>query len=551
MSRNVQGTAGGSGVSRRDFLVGAGAGIALAATSSLVGCGTSSGDDIEWDKEVDLVVVGGGLGLAGAAFAAEQGDAVVLLEKNDELGGNTALSGGVFWMPMHGMAGDQDNREDVLTYIKHSAFEQNVDDAWLAGFLDANKPAAEWAVAATGLSASVFEWFGDYHPEWKGARQLGRSIYFHKEGETYTAQAGSVAFISALADRFSAKGGEILTGTAATRLIYRQQESGVPEVIGVEAKGADGAVTKIKARKGILLAAGGFGWNQEWKDHYLAAPIPFSGSAPGQDGDGQKLAMSVGADLRCMKTAWGHLSYKALAEEANKQGGAAPITFDYHKAGAILVNKRGKRFCDEASDYAALWRTTGAWENWGDNGYANQPMWLIADDAMVNGVGMDPRSKAVNTPGPLPFMVKANTLEELAAAVGIDPAGLVAEVAKSNGFVDKQKDDDFHRGESFIDQAMMTGAATISVAATLGRIATPPFYAAEMTNIEIGTAGGPKINENSQVVHVSGEPVARLYASGNNAGWGGFYGGAGGTLGPALTTNYVAAKHAAALEPWK
>lgn len=549
MSRSVEGKPEGSGVSRRDFLVGAGAGIALAATSSLVGCSAASADDIKWDKEVDFVQIGGGCGMVGGMYAAANGATVATLEKMPSLGGNTIISGGIFWMPMNGL-NKEDTREKSLAYLNLIRQDEPVEDAILEAYVDTSAEVVKFVGEASGLKPTEFTAFADYHPEWDGGMRSGRSVYFSPDDK---GTRDIAAFIEALAAKIG-ETGEVLTSTAAKRLITRMGEDGVPEVLGVEAEGESGPI-KIKARKGVLLAAGGFGSNQAWKSTFLRGATPYSAGAQGQDGDGIKMAAEVGAELRNMHKAWGHTCYKAVGDKALAEDGGAKHTFDYHKAGAILVNRHGRRFCNEASDYDSQWRTNFTWENWGAGGYANIPSWLICGSEMVNTLGINPDGKKNLEPGTVPeYFVKADTLEELAQKVGIDPAGLVAEVTKFNGFVDRQQDDDFHRGESYLDWKMLTYSKIEGPLSTLGKIEAGPFYAAEIGVMDIGTCGGPRINENGQVIHVTGMPIPRLYAAGNNAGLGGpggSYGGAGGTCGPAITFSYIAAKHAMSLEPWE
>jgi 3-oxosteroid 1-dehydrogenase len=547
------------GVSRRDFVTGAAVGLAGIAAVGLTGCAKESGGDSaaeKWDMETDFVQIGAGCGLIAGAYAAEEGDEVIILEKRAAIGGNTALSGGILWLPMNGVGdgGKDDTFEKSLAYLKRCRDDQPIEDAVLEAFIQGNDEMIQFAEEKTGLISYEFVWFADYHPEWEGGMRWGRSVLLIKEGASQTdfvRNAGNM--LSSFADACTANGAQLLVSTPAKHLLYRMQENGVPEVIGVEAEDVDGNKIRIKARKGVLLSAGGFGQNSVWKSTYLRGQTKYSASQLGQDGDGQRMAMEIGAEMRNMHSCWGHTCYTAFAEESIAKGGIAIHTFDYHKRGAILVNRYGKRFCNEASDYASQWRTNFAWENWGDNRYANIPSWLICDQAMVDTYGIDPTGHTdLFKPGEVPdYFIKADTLEELATKAGIDPAGLVPEVARFNKFVANLKDEDFHRGDSFLDWKMFTAGTPEDPSATLGPISTPPYYAAEIGLIDIGTCGGPRVNENAQVYHVSGEIIPRLYAAGNNAGSvTGQYAGAGGTCGPALKFSYIAAKHVHALEPW-
>ena len=223
-----------------------------------------------------------------------------------------------------------------------------------------------------------------------------------------------------------------------------------------------------------------------------------------------------------------------------------------------MVNRAGQRFCNESGDYDTVWRSSFNWHNQGDEnkyGYVNLPAWLIADQAMVDTIGFD-YDRSGSKPGEVPdFFAVADTIEELAEELGIDPEGPPATVERFNGFVDNLDDEDFHRGETWLDRRLGTDSKANDASATLGYIKTPPFYGAKMMPGDIGTCGGARINENGQVIHaMSEQPIARLCASGNCAGLGApgtNYTGSGSTLGSGITFVYVACRHMNDLQPWE
>lgn len=549
-----------SASTRRAFV--GGTGIALAATA-LAGaeCAWADKDEeVAWDEEYDVILIGSGSIMIGAARCAEAGDTVAVLEKEPFVGGNTVLSGGCFWLPLNGTSLNMDDtRSDAETYLNLVVGTEPVTDEVKAAFLDNTQAALQFTCACTGLTtidtSQVFG-FGDYHPHWKGARTAGRSVIFYNEEEGLPSHM-AVPFVNAMQAYIESQGGVVMTETPAKHLIWRTDNNDVPEVLGVQAE-RDGKPLFIKACKGVILGAGGYGANQAWKDTFLPGPCPFTGGAAGQTGDGIAMGAELGAQLWSMHQVWGHFAFTEEARKANEAGIPAPLVFDMTNPGAIMVNRFGKRFVDESADYGTKWYACQRYLSWGDQNWENLPCWMVFDARFVDEVGFQNKGWLPGEENIPTGYLKADTLEELAQLTGIDPAGLVAEIERFNGFARAGVDEDFHRGENQIDNTMMVrdflmnGHLVEGPTANLAPLETPPYYALEVGLSEIGTAGGLKINERSEVIHVSGKPVGRLYCAGNNAGLG-FknYGGSGGTLGQALTFGYIAGSNVTELQPWQ
>lgn len=212
------------------------------------------------------------------------------------------------------------------------------------------------------------------------------------------------------------------------------------------------------------------------------------------------------------------------------------------RPGAILVNRKGERFVNEAANYNAIGKALHAFDA-GTHSYANLPYWLIIDQRYRN------RYQTFNTPpgGPVPsYMIEGATLEELAEMAGIDPRGLSATVERFNAMVRKGHDDDFQRGDNSYDNFYMWGDTAYDPPfRTLGEIGEGPFFAVKMEAGALGTAGGPRTNGDAQVLDWNGDAIPGLYAAGNAmaAVLGEAYGGAGGTLGPGMTFGYIAGRH--------
>lgn len=538
-------------ITRRGFIGGAAASVAAgAALPGALSCAPSSTPGLpeRWDREAAVVVIGSGTGLVGGLAAAVGGAHTVALEKRAVVGGSTGHSGGVAWVPNNSFMkaeGIEDSREQALTYLTRLA-QRQADPALVEAFVDAAPEMADFVQANSPLEWRVSKIMGqmaEYHPEWPGAVARGRSIEPAVDRQGFY---GPV-LMQKLREGFEAAGGEILLETPVERLVVRHDQAGRSEVVGVEAR-RQGEPYFVKARQAVLLAAGGFDWDMEMKRHFLRGPTLYTLGAGGNTGDGIRMAMAVGADLRNMNEVWGITVYKEEAEavRAHNMGATLNAEIEKRAAGSIVVNRRGERFQNEAADYDSTWRSYFSWENWGELGYRNQPAFVLFDATVRRGRTIAGRSADQELPD---WVIEGASLDELAGRLGIDPAGLARTVAGFNEQARAGRDPEFHRGESAYDRYGMP-----EVGITLGPLVEPPFYGAEVAAGDLGTCGGARVNANAQVLDPFGEVISRLYASGNNAGVGSpgsSYGGGGGTIGPAMTFAYIAGRHAAGLEGWE
>lgn len=528
------------GISRRKLLTATGVGAAgLALTPTSQASAACAAEPI-WDREADVVVVGSGTGLAGALVAAKAGLEVVVLEKGISPGGNTGISGGVAWVPNNSISkreGVKDSREQALQYLEHLAQGQ-ADLELREAFVDNGSAMLEFIEDNTSITWRVSKLLGpssEYHPEWKGAVNPGRSIEPVAPPSVYF--FGGM-LISALMQGVMEAGGKLLLEHPAEELVWHIDSNGQREVLGVIAN-HKGKKVRIKARKGVHLASGGFEHNQELKQHFLRGPSPHSLGVKTNTGDGLKMAMAVGADLRNLNECWGISAYKGETDAFEKDGSAITIIAQIEKRtpGNIVVNRHGERFHNEGADYDSSWRSYLEWENWGDLGYRNMPAFQISDSKVRENASIAGRRKDQ----PLPdWVVQADSLDELAEKLGIDKAGLKATVKEFNKHARKGKDPIYHRGESNYD----TGGSGDATQA-LAPVEKAPFYGVQIGPADLGTCGGPRVNGKAQVQDVFGNTIKNLYASGNCSGVGSpgsSYGGGGGTIGPALTFAYIAGK---------
>ncbi|WP_225205553.1 FAD-dependent oxidoreductase [Novosphingobium huizhouense] len=544
---------------------------------------------MQWDGEADVVVLGSGGAAMTAAISAHDHGAkdVVILEKSGMVGGTTAMSGGMLWIPNNHhqhAAGIGDSDEDIVAYLDSLA-PGALDPDLLWAFMQNGPEMLRYFADKTPVRLVSFTDFPDYQPYAPGAKpdggrsldneafsfeRLGKwaarvnpsKMAYPLRGSLMEATRGTLDEATlAERERGDYRGlGQALAGSLFRAVLDR----GIPvefekrarklvkdgdRVIGVLAEDASGKDFRVRARRGVVIATGGFEWNETLVKNFLRGPLTGPVSVPENEGDGLLMAIEAGAQLGNMQ----HAFWMQSVLEYEPQHRAAKPNFmlgsdERARPGAILVNRKGRRFVNEAANYNALGKALHAFDA-GSHAYANLPYWLVIDQR-----NKDKYHNFTSPPGgPAPsYMLQADTLAELAEKAGIDPAGLEATVERFNRFVAQGHDDDFQRGDSTYDNFYMWGDLDFAPPfRTLGPIDRAPFYAVKMEAGALGTAGGPRTNADAQVVDWSGNPIPGLYAAGNAmaAVLGDVYGGAGGTLGPGMTFGYIAGKHLGAHIP--
>jgi 3-oxosteroid 1-dehydrogenase len=541
-------------------------------------------EDLKWDLEADVVVLGSGGAAMTAAISAHDFGArdVVILEKSGMVGGTTAMSGGMLWIPgnHHQIeAGIAESDEDIVAYLDALA-PGALDPDTLGAFMEKGPELIRYLADKTPVRFHAYADFPDYQPYLPGAKpdggrsldndafsfeRLGKwaarvnptKMAYPMRGSLMEAVSGSLTE-EMLAER--EKGdyrglGQALVGS----LFLAVLERGIPvefekrarklvrdgdRIIGVEAEDANGKHFRVRARRGVVISTGGFEWNEQLIRTFIRGPLTGPVSVPENEGDGLIMAIEAGAQLASMQDAYWQQS---VLEFKPKSRNAKPNFLlgsdERARPGAILVNRAGKRFVNEAANYNAMGKAVLAFDA-GNHSYANLPYWLIIDQRYK-----DKYPTFTSMPGSdaMPeYLMKADTLEALAAMAGIDPAGLTATVARFNQMVRKGHDDDFNRGDNSYDNFYMWGDPEFEPPyRTLGLIDQGPYYAVKMESGALGTCGGPRVNADAQVLDWNGVPIQGLYAAGNAMGavLAGAYGGAGGTLGPGMTFGYIAGRH--------
>ena len=531
----------------------------------------------------DVVVLGtGAAGLVAALAAHEAGATVGLYEKGEMVGGTTALSGGIVWVPNNphmAPAGLSDSRDEALRYLDSLSLGM-IDPAMAETLIDTGPEAVAWLEERTPLRLQIVGGYPDYHPEHPGGkpgggRSLDPGLFPFDELEGWAARVvvpASLPRLTLLETPLGGGDGRIDPGEldARTRRDVRGRgqaltgallkaclDRGIEPITGAAAQElivADGRVTGVRfaarspisevtARRGVVLATGGFEWDPAMVRAFLRGPMTSPTTVPTNTGDGQRMAMRVGAALGMMSEAWWVPTAEIPTEEQHGGRRTRLILRERTLPRSIMVNRRGRRFTNEATNYNAM---GGAFHQFdpGRFEYANLPCWLVFDSEYVRAYGFldTPPGEAVPD-----WVASAPTLDVLADEIGVPATALAETVNRWNDLAAKGHDDDFERGDSAYDGWSGDQRFLGSRDATIGPLSEPPFHAVQLHSGTLGTKGGPRTNVHGQVLDDAGAPIPGLYAAGNAmaAPTGLVYGGAGGTLGPAVVFGYRAGRHAA------
>jgi succinate dehydrogenase/fumarate reductase flavoprotein subunit len=532
-------------------------------------------------EQFDVVVLGSGAAaLTSAATAAGHGAARVgVFEKADVVGGTSAMSGGMVWIPCnHHMdeAGTPDSRDDVLRYLESLSHGMILPELAEA-YVDVGPEMMRWFEDHTVVQFAIVESFPDYHPEHPGGsttggrslecplfdfnelgdwadriaqgRQMSPHVLMNEtslgRGDAIAPSAEDVAARKAANLRGCGQalvgrllracldlGVEIHTGWAATELVM---DDGA--ITGVRFDTADGAVDIETGA--VVLGTGGFERNPELVRDFLRGPMERTVAIETNTGDGLKMAMRAGAQIGNMQEAW----WVPIMDVDDGDGDTYSwlVNRERVRPRSIMVNRAGRRFANEAANYNAFGAAFHELDPTTFE-YRNLPAHLVVDHQGMVRYGLH----RYRGEGPVPgWMFRADTLEELAEMIDVDPDGLVETIARWNAQVADLDDPDFGRGRSINDTHWGDGSRTR--AATLGPIDTAPFYAVRVRPGALGTKGGPRTNTHARVLDLDGAPIPGLYAAGNvmASAMGMTYGGAGGTLGPGMVFGFAAGRHAA------
>ena len=525
-------------ISRRDFVKGAalGAGV-LADAGTLEGCGSAvpapaPGVPDNWDDEADVVIVGaGGTGLVAAVAALEAAlkadpeaePSVTVLEKASVLGGTTAVSGGEIQASstmFQWAAGVEDDTPEAHLQYWIAAAEGLADPELVRVMAEKAPDNIQWLVDHGVDYISVYG--VSPIPYVDPAVMVPRIHVPAGKGEAAQVGTGAV-LVETLAGAAREKGANFMLGTPVTGLV-RDPDSGV---IGVRA-GIGGEEVYIEAKKAVILATGGFDHNQGMSRAFSpqqlwALETGECLAAPTNTGDGIKLAMELGADLAGLDGTIGF---------ASTMVGGAPLAAGMPEVPGIWVNRYGQRFVNEGAHYAYAMRAVFQQEQ--------HVAWAIFDEgvremggAAIGGI-WGPWSDDLSEEIASGKVKTGDSPRALASAIGVNGERLEAALLKWNEDMATGTDTIFRR---------QVGLVTLDRA---------PYYATQITEVNLGSCGGLRINTAAQVVDVNGEVIPRLYAGGMVAGGfiGPYYPGSGTAINSAVTFGRIAGDAAAREERW-
>ena len=547
---------------------------------------------------VDVLVVGAGAaGMTAALVCALESLDVLLCEKSDQVGGTTATSAGTIWVPgtrQAREAGMSDTIEDTARYL--DSIIGPADDGRRATYLRCGKDVVAYLERNSEVKFSIYARHPDYLSNRPGSTLAGRALAplpfdgrllgedfrllrapigeFRALGgmmigrddiEPLSRPFGSMAaFRKAMSlvwrqftDRLRfPRGTRLLMGNAlAARLFYSLRQRNVPVWLnaaleqlardGDRVTGAtvrvNGALKSIVARRGVILATGGFGGSIERLNEHVRPPLahglPFEGAA----GDGMRIASQLGAaaeDDHASPAFWTPVSDTSWFKGGR---GAYPhLALDRSKPGLIAVNSAGRRFVDEAVSYHDF--VLGMQRS--HETVPTIPAWLVCDRDFIRKYGLGripPGRRNLRWAVANGYLTQAETLDELARKIGVDDAGLRDSVARTNGFAQTGEDLDFGKGSTEFDRN--NGDPRHAPNPCLGPIAMPPFYAMAVYPSVLGSSVGLKTDADGRVLDTDGRPIPGLFACGNDMAsiMRGHYPGPGITLGPALVFGYRAA----------
>ncbi len=550
--------------------------------------------------EKDVIIAGSGAaGLTAAVVAALGGLDVLLAEKTSFIGGASAFSGGGCWVPgshLMAEAGFQDSKQDAVRYV------QAIVGNWLKPeMLDAyleNAPRMlEFMLKETAVDYMIQPYSPDYQPEKSGARLDGRLLspvpydgrllgeYFslvrpplaefnapggmmlslsdapHALGMTKS--FSSFLYMSRLLGGYAvqrlrySRGTRLTMGNAlVARLLRSALDAKVTiwinsplrklivedgRVAGAEVQ-SRGGLRRVKARRGVVLATGGFSASAEWRAKYIPFPDMHQSLMPeGNTGDGLAMAVEAGGVLEPKNANNSIGTPISLLRKPDGTTVKFPhLYLDRPKPGCIAVDRQGRRFGNEASlDFVESMQNARA-----------VPAWLICDHAFVRKYGLGlvyPGGFGLKRMLKAGYIRQASTMRELAKVLAIDADGLERSVSQANDYARTGDDPDFRKGASAFDRSM--GDPMHNPNPCLGPISRAPFYAVEIFPGDATTTIGLRVTPHAEVLDKDDRAIPGLYANGldMNSIWSGRPPANGVNIGLGMTFGYVIGRRLAGL----
>lgn len=483
-----------------------------------------------WDKQADVVVVGfGAAGAATAITACDAGARVLLLDKAPEghEGGNTRVAGQGYL--------NTSSVPQAVAYLQALCGPYRVPDEMVQVWAEEMGQNNAWVEKIGGdPQEHQHQPVGIEFPDLPGADCVHKFHHGPIVGYSYTWEM--------LARAVRERPIEILYATPGTALI---QHGVTQEILGVRARHA-GRPYAIKARQAVVLTCGGFENNQEMIRNYLpGVPYCYTSGSPYNEGDGIRMALAVGADLWHMNNYAGPSMALKVPEFPTTFSMAALHFSKMPPGGMIVVGPDGKRFTDEK--YKTLHGKIPRSGRWTPLP-TPCPMFMLCDHTLFSAGPLYDKEPShgwnqiierydwsADNSAELArgWMTRAETLPDLAQALGLDPAVLSATVARWNAQCQAGADADFGRTKM------------------LAPLHTAPFYAVELAPSMLNTQGGPRRNAQAQIVRPDGRPIPRLYSAGELGSIYSYLYQGTGNIGECFAFGRIAGRHAAAEQPWE
>jgi succinate dehydrogenase/fumarate reductase flavoprotein subunit len=550
----------------------------------------------------DVIVVGAGAaGMTAACVAAAEGRSVLLLEQASVVGGTTAISGGMVWIPANHKAASgirPDSLEAARAYL--AATVPSAAPERLNAFLVHGDQAVQYLEAHTALRLQPVPTYPDYYPDLPGATLSGRVL----EPEPFDAKVLGEAFnllraplpeftliggmmisrqdiphlrrmtrswrsalhVAGLLSRYalqrlsSRRGTTLYLGNAlAGRLLQSTLQLGVclrtgisverlanedGRICGVEVS-TQGVMKLIRARQGVILSTGGLSHGGDLRARFVptAAGTLSASVKPGTSARGAQLAFDAGGRLSELTEEGAFWVPASTFTRRDGSQGVFPHTVtDRSKPGLIAVGSNGKRFVNEAVSYHEFVRAQLA------NAETAVPTFLLCDSRFLWKYGLGrikPFTFSWSVSAALKdgYLKRAINLKDLAVQLGIPPDALRLTVEHYNTHASQGKDPEFSRGSNAYQRHL--GDADQTPNPCVAPMQTGPFYAVKVWPADLGMSAGIVTDDNSRVLGPDDAPIPGLYACGNDMAsvMEGAYPGPGITLGPALTFAYLAARH--------
>ncbi|MBI5341146.1 MAG: FAD-binding protein [Mycolicibacterium rufum] len=562
--------------------------------------------DPDFDHTTDVLIVGsGGGGMTAALTADAAGLDTLVVEKSPRFGGSTALSGGGIWVPgapSQRRAGHVPDPDEVFLYLKEITGGL-VSDARLRTYVDAAPQMMEFLENRSPWLEFVWKpGYADYYPEVRGGSALGSTInvdaidlcvlgdeeqnllaplalapkgiwfgpkdlrLFYQVRQSWRGKAVLLKLIwrmfraRVFGDRMAAIGQSL-----AARLRLAMKQHDIPlwldapmtelitdvdgTVVGAVVE-RDGHAVRIRARRGVILASGGFDHDMAWRrEHLPELEQDWSFGNPAATGDGIRAGEKVGASTELLDEAWW---FPAICWP---DGRLQFMLNERMMPSQFVVNGAGERFINEAAPYMDFAHAMIEGQRCG---VTHIPCWLVTDVRSFHRyvvAGHLPIPKVPFAPVPTGRKIPAawlesgvvkqgRSFEELAREIGVPPDRLRTTADRFNALARSGHDDDFNRGDSAYDNYY--GDPTLPNP-NLYPLGDPPYYAFQIILGDLGTSGGLRTDEHARVLRADDTVIDGLYAVGNASAavMGRSYAGAGATIGPAMTFGFVAARHIA------